>query len=125
MKFARYLFYAAGISGLLMLVPQYFLEGYNAMHFPPPVTHPEYFYGFIGVASAFQIVFLIIATDPLRYRPLMLAGVAEKFSFGIACFVLLALGRVGPELAVFGGIDLLLGILFIIAYRVTGNANGG
>lgn len=125
MRFARYLFYFAGISGLLMLVPQYFLEAYNSRNFPPPLTHPEYFYGFVGVAAAFQLVFLIIATDPPRFRPMMLAGVVEKFSFGFACFVLLAVGRVDPAVAVFGGIDLVLGILFIIAYRVTGNANGG
>ena len=120
MKFARIVFLFAGVFGLLLLLPQYFLEGYNARNFPPPVTHPEYFYGFVGVAAAFQIVFIIISRDPVRFRPMMLAGVAEKFSFGIACVALFALGRVGYAVVVFGAMDLTLGVLFAAAYRLTG-----
>ena len=123
MRFARHLFLFAGVSGLLLLVPQYFLESYNARNFPPPLTHPEYFYGFVGVAAAFQIVFLIISRDPVRFRPMMLAGVAEKFSFSIACFTLFALGRVHPAITVFAAMDAVLGILFIAAFVKTKRAD--
>ena len=49
---------------------------------PPPVTHPEFYYGFVGVALAFQLVFLTIASDPLKYRPLILAGIGWLIIIG-------------------------------------------
>ena len=55
-----------------MLVPQYFLEQKVGIDYPPAITHPEYFYGFLGVAIAWQVAFLIIGQDPLRFRPMML-----------------------------------------------------
>ncbi len=80
MKFAKIVFYVAGIYGLLVLFPQYFMEAKNGRDFPPPITHPEYYYGFIGVALAFQILFLIIARRPVQYRAAMIPSVIEKFS---------------------------------------------
>ncbi len=60
MRFARYTFEAAGTIGILVLVPLYFLLEQTGIDNPPPITHPEYYYGFVGVALAFQIVFLIV-----------------------------------------------------------------
>ncbi|HQU85477.1 MAG TPA: hypothetical protein PKY59_20250 [Pyrinomonadaceae bacterium] len=119
MKFAKYTFTIAGIYGLLALLPQYFMEAKNSADFPPAINHPEYYYGFVGVALAFQVVFLIIGRDPVRYRPLMLASVIEKFSFAIAAIFLLMQNRI--PLPLFGAamIDLLLGIFFIISFVVT------
>jgi hypothetical protein len=120
MRFARYTFAIAGIYGLIALIPQYFLENQIGIDHPPPITHPEYFYGFVGVALAFQIVFLMIATDPVRYRLIMLACVVEKFSFGIAAIVLYSQGRMTNEmLLAAAGIDILLGILFIVSFLKT------
>ena len=82
-KFAKYTFLIAGIYGLLVLLPQYFLEEKNGRDFPPAITHPEYYYGFVGVALAWQIVFLIISRNPARYRPLMIPAILEKAAFGI------------------------------------------
>lgn len=121
MKFARLVFLVAGVWGFAILVPQYFLEAKTNTDYPPAITHPEFFYGFIGVALAFQIVFLIISRDPARFRPMMLAGVAEKFLFGVACWALFVLGRVHPIVAGFGTLDLILGVLFIAAYAKTGS----
>lgn len=123
MKLAKYIFNFAGILGLLMLIPQYFLEGRINRDQPPAITHPEYFYGFIGVAIAFQIVFLIIARNPEKYRSLMLAAMIEKFSFAIACIVLLLQNRIPMEMFGAGMIDLTLGVLFIIAFIKTPNSH--
>ena len=61
---ARRLFLIAGIYGLAVILPQYFLEARVGRDYPPAITHPEYFYGFLGVAAAWQVAFLVIATDP-------------------------------------------------------------
>lgn len=122
MKFAKGLFFVAGIYGLLILLPQYFLEQKNGVDFPPPINHPEYYYGFIGVAVAWQVLFLILAKNPTRYRAMMLPAVIEKFSYGIAIIILFSQGRVAQMLLIFGGIDLVLGLLFIIAYVKTKDA---
>jgi len=91
MLFARRLFLVAGIYGLIVLAPQYFMEQRVGHDNPPAVTHPEYFYGFIGVGLAWQIAFLIIATDPARYRLLMIPSALEKIFVAAAAFVLFAL----------------------------------
>jgi hypothetical protein len=122
MKFAKRVYLIAGIYGLLVLLPQYFLEDKTGRDYPPAITHPEYFYGFIGVALAWQVAFLIIATDPVRYRTLMLASIIEKASFGVAVFVLYGLGRVNIAMAAAAAVDLLLGTLFTISYFRTRTA---
>lgn len=119
MKFARYSFLVAGIYGLLVLVPQYFLESRIGLDSPPPITHPEYFYGFVGVAIAFQIVFLIISRDPIRYRMMILPSVVEKFSFGIAAAILYGQSRLDIQLLAAGMIDVFLGCLFILSWFKT------
>ena len=122
MTFAKRVFFLADIYGLVVLLPQYFMEERTGRDFPPPVTHPEYFYGFIGVAVAWQIVFLIISRDPVRYRPIMLAAVVEKASFGVAAVALYLAGRLGVRMLGAGIIDLILGALFAIAYLRTARA---
>ena len=119
MRFAKIVFTVAGVYGLLVLVPQYFLEGRYGRDFPPPVGHPEHYYGFVGLAVVWQVAFLMIARDPARYRPLMIAAVLEKLSFGVAVPVLYLAGRVAPLLLAPAGIDLLLGALFVAAYLKT------
>lgn len=116
MKFARYTFAAAGVIGILVLVPMYFLMEKTGIDNPPPVTHPEFYYGFVGVALAFQIVFLIIATDPLMYRPLMLAGIVEKFAFVIPTFYLYYQGHVTGSILGGAALDLMWGVLFVVSY---------
>ena len=117
MKFAKTVYLIAGVYGLLVVVPQYFLEHQNSVTFPPPINHPEYYYGFIGVTVAWQIAFLIISRDPERYRPLMLATVVEKYSYAFAVFILYAQGRIASLMIVAPAfIDLVLGTLFILAF---------
>jgi hypothetical protein len=118
-KFAARVFQAAAIYGLVVLLPQYFLEGKAGRDFPPAITHVEYYYGFIGIAVAWQLAFLLIARDPARYRALMPVAVVEKAAFGFPAIALYALGRLSAQLLAAGLIDLTLGVLFIIAYRRT------
>ena len=79
MKFARIVFLIAGIYGILVLTPLYFLEQTIGRETPPPITHPEFFYGFLGVALAWQVLFLLIAHNPVRYRPMMIPSILENY----------------------------------------------
>jgi hypothetical protein len=124
MKFSRYVFAIAGIYGLISLVPMYFLEGQIGRDSPPAITHVEYFYGFLGVGVAWQILFLIVARDPLRLRPIIPAAVVEKFSFGIACWILFFQNRLPPPVLGFACIDLVLGTLFAAACWRLGGEKG-
>ncbi len=115
----RLVFKIAFVFGMLALVPLYFLEQRIGIDEPPAITHPEYFYGFVGVALAWQFCFAAIASDPVRYRPIMLPAMFEKLSFGGAAVVLFALGRLSPMMLGAGVIDLVFFGLFIAAYRAT------
>ena len=119
MKFARIVFRVAGIYGLLVLVPQFFLEGKIGRDTPPPITHPEFFYGFICVAVAWQVLFLVLSTDPVRYRPMMIPAMLEKIGFPIAVVVLYLQNRLAPTIFAPAGADLILLVLFILSYRKT------
>ncbi len=123
MKLARWIFGAAGIYGVLLIAPLYFMEARIGRDDPPAITHPEYFYGFAGITLAWQIVFLMIARDPARYRPLMLASVLEKLAWGAAAIVLFQQQRVSGMTLGFGSIDLLLGALFVVAFFFTSRAD--
>lgn len=117
--FARRVFLIAGIYGLIVMLPQYFMEARIGADYPPPITHPEYFYGFVGIVIAWQIAFLTIARDVVRFRPLMPAAILEKAVFAAAVPVLFLQDRVAAAALVFALIDVVLGALFIIAYRLT------
>ncbi|MGE3726903.1 MAG: hypothetical protein AB7I41_15190 [Candidatus Sericytochromatia bacterium] len=116
MKFAQWSLRIAGIYGILALAPQYFLEQKMGVDFPPPINHPEHFYGFVGVALAWQIAFLIMAKDPARYRLLLIPATLEKFSYGLATLALFAQARLAALIMVTGLIDLVLGSLFLVAF---------
>lgn len=115
MKFAKIVYYVAGIYGIIALLPQYFMEASNSRDYPPAITHPEYYYGFVGIALVFQFVFLVMAGDPLKYRAFMPITVLEKLSFGIPTLILYSQNRLAFPLFAAGLIDLFLGALFVAA----------
>jgi len=115
-KFAKVVFWIAGIWGLAIIAPLYFLFDLIGQKDPPPITHPGFFYGFVGVALAWQVAFCYIATDPVRFRPLMIPSVLEKATYAIAVVTLVLQNRMHPSDLVFAGTDALLGVLFVIAY---------
>lgn len=116
MRFARWVYLLAGIYGLLVLAPQYFLESRNGISYPPVINHPEYYYGFVGVAIAWQVAFLIVSKDPKKYRLMMIAAVLEKYSYGIAVLILFWQGRIANFVLITGVIDIALGTLFAMCY---------
>jgi len=119
MRFARIVFLIAGIWGLLVITPLYFMFDLIGHKDPPPITHPGFFYGFVGVGLAWQIAFLIIAKNPMRLRPMMIPSVIEKFTFGVAMVVLYAQNRIHGSDTALAAVDMLLGILFVVAFLKT------
>jgi len=115
-RFARRVFTGAGIYGLVCVVPMYWLERYFGEQYPPPITHPEFFYGFVGVTIAWQLVFLVMGGDPMRYRPLMLPAIVEKLGWGVAVSALVARGRTAPGMLPPAFVDLALAVLFATSF---------
>jgi hypothetical protein len=125
MKFAKIVFLSAGIYGVFVLVPMYFLESRIGRDLPPAITHPEYFYGFVGVALSFQLVFLILSSDPARYRPMMLPSILEKLTYGVAVVALLAQKRLPLPVFAVSSVDWLWAVLFVGAYVSTRGGGHG
>ncbi|KXK01514.1 MAG: hypothetical protein UZ17_ACD001001739 [Acidobacteria bacterium OLB17] len=116
MKFARYTFLGAAVWGLLVLLPQFFLESRVAAETPPAITHPEFYYGFLGVATAFQLVFLVVAFDPSAFRVLIPIAIVEKLGFAVPAIILYLSGRMAAGGFFIGAItDLLLAALFTVS----------
>ena len=109
MKFAKVVFWVAGIWGLVVITPLYFMFDLIGKQDPPAITHPGFYYGFVGCALAWQIAFICIGRDPVRLRVMMIPSVVEKFTFGVAVVVLVMEGRTNQRDLVFAGTDLTLG----------------
>jgi len=121
MKFAKIVFLVAGIWGALVLTPLYFMFNLIGRNDPPPITHPGFYYGFVSVGLAFQVVFLVIARDPVRLRPMMIPSVMEKFGYAASLIVLYFQSRLHRQDLALAGVDLLFGVLFLAAFFKTGN----
>lgn len=78
MRFARWVFLVAGAGGIVVLMPIYFLVDLTGRQYAAPVDYPQFFYGFLSVAMAWQIAFLAIGWSPARFRPLMVPCIVEK-----------------------------------------------
>lgn len=116
MIFAKWTYRVAGFWGIAVLLPMLFLQEHIGQAFPPRITHPEFYYGFVCVGLAWQVAFLVVSTDPVRYRPLMPACMLEKFSFVTAAAFLWISGRVPDPLLLGAAADLILGVAFTAAY---------
>jgi hypothetical protein len=119
MRFARRVFYIAGIWGLLIVTPLYFMYDRIGRDYPPPLTHPDVYYGFVGVTLVWQVAFLIIGSDPVRFRPLMIAAVLEKFTYMVTLTTLYAQGRLPLEQYAIVSPDAILCVLFAVAFVKT------
>ena len=88
MKFAKIVFWIAGVYGVLVITPLYFIFDRIGKQDPPPITHPGFYYGFAGAALAWQVAVWVIGTDPVRFRLMMVPSVLEKVTYGVAIIVL-------------------------------------
>ena len=86
------------------------------LDYPPAITHPEHFYGFIGVGVAWQVLFLVLSSDPARYRLMILPAFLEKATYSIAVIWLFAQQRVASMVLGFALVDAALGVLFLAAF---------
>ena len=119
-KFAKVVYWAAGIWGVLILTPLFFIFNTIGIKDPPPITHPLFYYGFAGTALAWQAAFMIIATCPARYRQLMIATWIEKLAYAVPAIILYTQHRLTTGDLAIACIDLLWLLLFIAAYFKTG-----
>ena len=119
MRFARIVFVTAGIWGIAVLTPFYWLVDLTGRRYSPPGDYPHFFYGFLGVALAWQLAFLMIGAGPARFRPLMILATIEKFGYVATTGALYALGRIPWVDAQSAVPDGLLGILFVVAFLKT------
>jgi hypothetical protein len=117
-RFARWVFLLAGAAGVLMVAPLY-LEGRFFRDDPPEINRPEFYYGFVGVTLAWQFMFLLIGSDPVRYRLAMLPSMLEKAGFAIAVPLLYLQERVTAKWVGFAAMDGTWLVLFVIAFLLT------
>ena len=116
-RFARSVFLWAGVVGIAELLPLYVGEALVSRVSPPALTHPTFYYGFIGVALAWQVAFVIMSRDPQRYLPLFPALFLEKLLYPVSTYLLFAHGRVSVlELGGASG-DLIWLALFVAVWR--------
>jgi hypothetical protein len=119
MRLARFVFIGAGIWGIAVLTPLYWLVDISGRHYAVPNDYPQFFYGFIGVAIAWQIAFLMIGTNPARFRTFMIPAMIEKFGYVSTLLFLYSQSRISaldmqPAIP-----DGLLGLLFVAAFLRT------
>ncbi len=121
MKLARFVFGFAAVWGLLVLTPLYWMVEAIGREYPPPFTHTDFYFGFLAVTMAWQLAFVIIAINPIRFRPIMLAAMVEKFGYVLTMGALYGQGQIGLSQFAVSGPDLVLGVLFVAAFVASGD----
>ena len=122
MKFSKIVYGSAAVYGFVSLLPLYFLVSRIGRETPPPITHPEFYYGFLGVTLLWQGVFIFVANDPSRYRPLMPLAILEKLVYTVPVIILYFLGETSAKILAPSLVDPVFGVLFLIAYFRTPSA---
>ena len=119
MRFAKIVFIAAGVWGIVVLTPLYFLFDITGRQYVPPEVYPHFFYGFLSVTMAWQIAFLVIGSNPVRFRPLMIPSIIEKLGYVVTIAMLHGQARISTADATAAVPDVLLAVLFIMAFAKT------
>jgi hypothetical protein len=125
MMLVRRLFLFAAIYGLVIIVPMFFLEPCIDQIDPPAIVHPEFYYGFLGAAAAWQWMYYIVSRDPARYRAMIPPAIFAKMSFVVAVVALFALERASVTVLAAVAGDLVFAVLFAYAYVLLGRDNRG
>ena len=119
MKFAKYVFSIAGVWGIAVLTPFYWLVDVTGRRYAPPTEYPHFFYGFFAITMAWQFAFLVIGSNPIRFRPLMVPSMFEKFSYVVTLVLLYNQARISAADFRAAIPDVILGILFVVAFVKT------
>jgi hypothetical protein len=119
MKFAKVVFVGAGIWGIGVLTPLYWLVDVSGRRYGVPTEYPQFYYGFLSVAMAWQIAFLIVGSNPARFRMLMIPGILEKLGYVVPLVVLYQQARVTWADAQAAVPDFVLAILMLLAFVKT------
>ncbi len=123
-KFAKVVFIGGGVWGIAALAPFYWLVDISGRRYAPPLDYPQFFWGFFSVALAWQLAFLLIGSDPVRFRLLMLPAIAEKFGFIITLLTLFQRGRIPAADTAAAIPDTVVGLLFVAAFVTTASSRG-
>ena len=116
MKFAKMVFVAAGVWGIVILTPLYFLFDVIGRLYASPINYPQGYYGFLAITMAWQFAFLVIGSNPARYRLMMIPSMVEKFAYVLTMGVLYIQGRIPVTDVLVISPDLLWGVLFVTAF---------
>jgi hypothetical protein len=82
-----------------------------------PWQQPEIYYGFATMGLAWQVVFFLIASDPFRYRTLMLvSAIYDKFAFVVVLVALLIKHRARPHWIPPAIVEFVFAVAFFLAY---------
>ncbi len=119
MKLARWTFRLAGIFGLIVMVPILFAEKLIEQIMPPAVSHPEFFYGFVILNICWQILYLFLSKDPIRYRPMMIPAFFAKASGPAALMWLYLQGRISSQWITTIILDGVFAGLFLVSFWLT------
>ena len=122
MKFAKYVFIAAGVWGIAVLTPLFFLVDISGRAYHVRTDYPHFYYGFLAVALAWQFAFLLIGSDPVRYRLMMIPAFIEKAGYVAVAMLLYNQGRISLDEAGTAIPDSLLLVLFVVAFLKTSRA---
>jgi hypothetical protein len=102
-----------------VLTPLFFLVDVTGRAYQAPTDYPHFYYGFVAVALAWQLAFLVIGSNPVRYRLLMIPAFIEKAGYVITATVLYSQGRIAGEEAGTAIPDSMLLVLFVVAFLKT------
>lgn len=116
MKFAKWVFIIGGVFGLLAIIPLYF----NEKQIAPGLKYPEFYYGFIGINILWQVLYIYISQNLLRFRPIILFAFFVKILGVVSISYLVLIERTATWWYGIISTDLILAILFLAAYRITG-----
>jgi hypothetical protein len=119
MQFAKTIYLAAGVLGLLQVAPAYFMEGQIATWNPPAIEHPEFFIRLHQRRPNMAVRLPLDRPGPVRFRPVMLLAALAKFSIVITFVWLYAVNRIRVPWLASAAFDGTFAVLFLVAYART------